>query len=91
MAGERFDIVCPRAGKDGKTYFTKIGVMWPMKSGNGFSISFEALPIPSLNDGVLEVRALAMPPKPQDGQRQGSGGSGGRGPALADLDDEVPF
>lgn len=87
---DRYDILCPRTAKDGKTYFTKIGVMWPMKGGKeGFSITFEALPIPSLNDGAIEVRALAMPPKPQDGQQQRQAPAG-RTPAP-DLDDEIPF
>ena len=60
---DRYELKTPRQGSDGKTYWTKIGVLFPMKEKDGFSLSFEALPIPQLNDkGVLEVRAVAMPP-----------------------------
>jgi hypothetical protein len=90
---ERFDVMVPRKSRDGsKTYWTKIGVMFPMKNG-GYSITFEALPIPTLSDdGSLECRALAMVPQERDGQ------GGGRGPqprretaGTPDLDDEIPF
>lgn len=60
---ERMDIICPRTVGD-KTYFTKIGVAFSNDKG-GWSLSFEALPIPQLRDGKLEVRALMMKPKPK--------------------------
>ena len=89
---ERFDVMTPRSGRDGKTYWTRIGVMFPNRNG-GFSIQFEALPIPTLSDdGKLEVRAVAMVPRERDDQ------GGGRGPAprretagVPDLDDEIGF
>ena len=83
-----YDLSTPRAGKDGKTYWTKIGTMWPMKRG-GFSLVFDALPIPSVNeDGKVEVRAVAFPPK----ETQSGGGETPRGRApVDDLDSEIPF
>lgn len=86
----RMDIVSPRAGSDGKTYFTKIGVAFETQKG-GWSLSFEALPLPSLNDkGQIECRALMMVPRERDGATAA--------PRLAppqrnrnDLDDDVPF
>ena len=56
---ERFDIVVPRKGKDEKTYYTKIGVAFPMEKG-GYSIQFEALPIPQPDGRVV---ALMFPPR----------------------------
>ena len=74
-----------REGRDGKTFWTQVGVMFPWKSGEGFNLSFEALPIPALNDkGVLEVRVLAM--EPYDKENQGTSERGTRPP-----DDAVPF
>lgn len=86
----RMDIVSPRAGSDGKTYFTKIGSAWETKSG-GWSLSFDALPTASMSDkGQLETRALLMPPRDRD--------AAAPLPRLApplrnrdDLDDDVPF
>ena len=63
----RMDILVARQyEKDGetKTYFVKIGTAWPMQNREGFSLSFDALPTPSLSDqGKVETRALMMPPK----------------------------
>lgn len=82
---ERLDIVAPRAGKDGRTYFTRIGVAFATKNG-GWSLSFEALPLPTMNDqGQIETRALLMPPRektdapPQRSSAVRPGGSDGLG------------
>jgi hypothetical protein len=78
----RYDLVQPREGGD-KTYFTKIGVAFPMKNG-GFSIVFEALPVAGINrDGKIETRALLM--EPRDASGVVGGGRRDRG------DDDVPF
>lgn len=88
---DRYDLVTPRNASNGKTYFTKIGVMWPMKGKDGFSITLEALPLPSMNDkGEIETRILAMEPYKKDGeQQQNQGGAPGGG--SSNLDDEIPF
>lgn len=86
----RLDIMQPRQGSDGKTYWTKLGSAWPAKSGAGYSLTFEALPLQSLNDkGVLECRVLLrepLPPRDGSAPRQ-SAPSGG----YNDLNDDVPF
>lgn len=61
-----FKLATPRPGKDGKTYWTDIGTMWPM-DGNRFSINLDALPIPQMKDGKLELRVIAFPPKDDQG------------------------
>jgi hypothetical protein len=95
----RYDIMVARES-NGKTYWTKLGVMFPMNGKDGFSISLEALPIPQMGkDGKIECRLMAFPPKEQDGyQSQGNaksqgGYGGGRAPkpGMQDLDDEIPF
>jgi hypothetical protein len=75
-----------------KTSWTKIGVAFPAKSGNGYSISFEALPIPTIGrDGKLECRVMLREPLPPrdaaPAQRAAPSSSW-----AADLDDDAaPF
>ena len=63
-----YNILVPRqyTNKDGeeKTAFTKIGTAWPMKGKEGFSLTFDALPVPSINSKTnkLECKALLMLP-----------------------------
>jgi len=101
---DRYDLMVARqyTSRDGeiKSQFTKIGVAFAMRDRDGFSLSFEALPTPSLNrDGKLETRVLMMPPKPRDEYDQSPQrgrpshyevGSGNRD-ALDDMDSEIPF
>ncbi len=102
---DRLDAVVAReyTDRDGnkKTQWTKIGAAWPTKNG-GWSISLDALPLPSMGDRGLETRILLMEPKPREDQQQpppaqqrqqgygeANGGTYGRQPR--DLDDEIPF
>jgi hypothetical protein len=65
---ERMDLVAPRTGRDGKTYWTKLGVAWSMQGG--WRLSFEALPLPSKNrDGDWETMVLMRAPFDKDAQR----------------------
>lgn len=77
----RYDIVTGRKDKDGKTFWTRIGVMFPAKEGDGFSIKMEALPLPNEKG---EVWLSAFVPKPRDG---------GNAPQLREPDDggDIPF
>jgi hypothetical protein len=88
----RLDIMQPRQGNDGKTYWTKLGTAWPAKSGPGYSLTFEALPMPSINDkGQIECRVLLREPlPPRDGTAPARGQSRAA-PMDDDLSDEVPF
>lgn len=66
--------------RDGKVYWTRIGTMFENRSGDGFSLVFNALPIPQLKDGQIECRAMAFPPR--DDNRSGR---------RDDMDDEIPL
>jgi hypothetical protein len=99
---DRYDLKTARTGRDGKTYWTKIGVMFPMREKDGFSITLEALPIQQLNDdGRLECRITAWEPF-----KEGKGGGNGASrpepelptgapevpePTGETLDDKIPF
>lgn len=79
---DRYDLLTARE-KDGKSYFTKIGVMFPNRNGDGFTAFFEALPIPG-PDGckVIVKRAEAK----DAGQRQQAPRQ-----AAPAFDDDVPY
>ena len=84
---ERFDICTPRASRDGKTYWTKIGTAW--KGDKGIQLVFDALPLP---DSEGRVVANLFEPKPRDG------GQGGFTPAPRNTrqdddlgGDSIPF
>jgi hypothetical protein len=81
---ERLDALTVRES-NGKSYFTKIGVAFPARNGNGFSVLLDAMPAPT--DGQFKI--LLMEPKPrEEGQGKGLPRSA---PAFADEDDDRPF
>jgi hypothetical protein len=99
MTATRYDVLSARTYKDRdgneRTSFTKLGVAFPMRDKDGFSLSLEAVPAPQ--DGVYKL--LLMPPKEREERgepiRTSSGTHyqrGGARPAARDeLDDDVPF
>lgn len=103
---ERLDALVARkyTDRDGneKTSWTKIGAAFPTQNG-GYSLSLEALPLPTMGDRGLETRIVLMIPKPKEDQDRGRDDresnrvqhdrddrrtGGGFG---RDLDDEIPF
>lgn len=107
---DRYEAVAVRRyeDKDGneKSAFTNIGVAWPMKERDGYSLRLHAMPAPENGEYVI----LLMPPKPKEDQpqRQQSdnrsgglsyGNAKGREQSKAppkssydrDLDDDIPF
>lgn len=79
---QRYDILSGRADKDGKKRWTKIGVMFPSKQGEGFSIKLEALPLPN-TEGEVWISAFVPRETHGNGAPQGGRNHG--------IDDEVPF
>jgi hypothetical protein len=80
-----------------KSAFTNIGVAWPMKERDGFTLRLHCLPAPV--DGEYQI--LLMPPKPkedrpQERKQQSYGEANGRSKPTErstsrELDDEIPF
>lgn len=90
----RFDLVSPRAGKDGKTRWFKVGAAFPRDKG-GFQLVFDALPLPDAEGRVT----LMMWEAKQDGQssqaraadraqRPTGGAPAGK---YDDMESEIPF
>lgn len=87
---ERLDAVTARQYIDRngetKTSWTRVGTAWATK--NGWSITFDALPVPSINDkGALETRVLLMPPREDSRASKPSGSA----PSFDEGNDRVPF
>lgn len=81
----RWDIVSTRPGKDGKKVYHKIGVMFPNRDNNGFSVKLDSLPIPNEKG---EVWLSAYEPRPRDDAPRPQA----QGNRLSDeLGDSVPF
>ena len=80
-----YNICTAKAGKDGKTFWNRIGTAWPDDKG-GFNLQFDALPVPTFSEKYgLRVEAKIFPPKDDDG------GSRGSTSYSQELSDEVPF
>ena len=96
----RYDVMSPRKDREGKTRWTRVGVMFPAKSGNGFAIKLDALPLP---DEKGEVWISAMEPKAKDDDEDRPAPEARKPPASYNpipqkpkvngsmLDDEIPF
>lgn len=82
MGTTRYDAVAAREYErngEKKTSFTNIGVAFPMKDRDGYSIRLHAMPAPV--DG--EYTILLFPPKPKEDQQSNN--------RRDDPPDEIPF
>ncbi len=99
---QRYDAVAVRKYEQNgeeKSSFTNIGVAFPMRDRDGFSLRLHCLQAPV--DGEYSI--LLFPPKEreerqerrpqrQQNYRQASGGRDERNPPpIEDYDDEIPF
>ena len=75
----RLDALVAREVKDGKTYWTRIGVAFPTKNG-GYSVVLDALPL----DGKIVLQA----PRERTGDSRDAGGRQQREPG--DAYEEMP-
>jgi len=88
---DRYDIISGIKARNGdKTYWTKVGVAFPTKSGNGFTLYLDFIPAGRNDDGKLQL--LMAEPKPRDDERPAARPSRGREPPAAEpMDDDIPF
>jgi hypothetical protein len=76
---KRYDIASPRKGKDGRTFWTRIGTAF--EGDKGIQLIFDALPLPDAEGRC--VANLFEPKAREDAPRQ-------QQPVSVDLDDEIP-
>jgi hypothetical protein len=79
----RYDLISPRARKDGKTFWVRVGAAFPRDKG-GFSLQFDALPLP---DAEGKVTVLMTEPKERDDAPAPQRGGG----PMGDIEDSIPF
>lgn len=65
---ERLDALSVREGKDGKSYFSKIGAAFPNKDGKGYTVMLDC--VPASTEGQYKI--MLRTPLPKDGERQQS-------------------
>lgn len=102
---ERLDALMVRPYTTGngetKNSYTKVGVAFPL-DGGGYRLKFDAIPVPTIYDGKVELSMLLVPPRDRDGDKpsqsasQPSYGSqkprASQAPAFGDgPDDDLPF
>lgn len=75
---KRFDVLSPRAGKEGKTFWHRVGTAW--QGDKGISITFDSLPLP---DAEGKVRVSLFEPRQRDAAPKGGGKQA--------IDDDIPF
>lgn len=86
---KRYDIASPRKGKDGRTFWCRIGTAF--EGDKGIQLIFDALPLPD-----AEGRCVANLFEPRekttlDQNYTGQPGGSRRQPVPADDGDFVPF
>jgi hypothetical protein len=94
MTASRYNLTVPRTDQNGKVWWTKIGVMFPMKDKDGFQLKLEALPLSSLDqNGQIECKVVAWSAD-EDQKRDAPPSREEQQPEPGDdddLDDEIPF
>jgi hypothetical protein len=87
MTSKRYDIVTPRKGKDGKTFWTRIGTAW--ENDKGIQLIFVALPLPD-----AEGRCVANLFEPRDDRQRSATNDRQQSrtnSTAADYDDDIAF
>ena len=85
---DRYDLKLGHEGKDGRTYWDKVGAVFKHNSGDGLTIKIN--PGVALVGGLDGVSLCAFPPQ-EKGQRNDAP-RGPRQEQAADLgDDQIPF
>lgn len=82
---ERLDAIHGVKSKTGKTYWQKVGTAFRSKSGNGYTLYLDYLPLNRSDDGKI-VLMLSEPR-----QKDGSPPSRSAPSRQNDMNDDVPF
>ena len=83
---QRLDASVPRKKKNGDTFWVKIGAAWPAKKGVGYTVVFDALPIPD-SEGRVVVGLF----EPKDDNQKQTQEAYNDAPLSDQLNDAVPF
>lgn len=90
----RYDLCSGKTNADGKTFWTKIGTMFPAREGDGFSIRLDSYPLPN-EKGEVWIKAFVPRPREDQPTRSAKADqlrSAVRGKSTADeIEDSIPF
>lgn len=91
----KYNLFQPVDKAGGRTYWHKLGVAFPNKSKNGWSLTFNSLPIPN-STGQVIVHMFEDKPRPEDTARSDTRdkvfeGGEDKPPWDDKLDDDIPF
>lgn len=75
----RYDVCAPRAGREGKTFWHRVGTAFKSDKG-GIGIVFDSLPLPD-KDGKVSVQLFEPKAKTPDAKSS----------AGEDMSDSIPF
>jgi|688.fasta_scaffold787843_3 hypothetical protein len=90
MTAKRLDAIVGIPNKDkSKTYWTKVGTAFESKTGNGWTLFLDFVPLHRSDDGKVMISLVEPSPKQEGGGRPQ--GKTQQGRARDDLDDEMPF
>lgn len=95
MSKRIFNVVRPREGAEGKTYWDRHGVL--IVDGSKISLKLESLPLGEDWNGWFNVFEKDDQHQGQQGQQQARGNGNGAGqqqrpaPAGDHFDDDIPF
>lgn len=75
-----------------KSAWTRIGIAFPHKNGEGFNIQLDAIPAPSASkDGGMKFEIVLRPPMEKDGERKGGKYPTRSTEPPAPSDDDLPW
>jgi hypothetical protein len=87
---KRYDISTPRPGKDGKTFWHRIGTAW--EGDKGIQLVFDSLPLPDKEGRCVANLFEPREPQARSASRDQANARehGGRQASYAD-DESIPF
>lgn len=88
MTVTRYDACVGRKGKDGKTYWTKIGSAFPSKQGDGLNVVLDALPMPN---GEGQAWISLFVPRDKNDAKPAAAKRAAAADNADDMDDGIPF
>lgn len=73
-----------------KRQYTRLGVAWPLANGEGYRLQLDALPVPTIYEGKVDMSILLLPPR-DDNSSQSSPPRQSTPPSFDAGKDEMPF
>lgn len=63
----RLEALVVKENREGKAFFTKIGIAWPFKEGEGYNLILDALPTANKEGETKITLKPPLPPRQEGG------------------------